>query len=402
MRFLIIALLSFCFLPVFSQKNESLAKTPPMGWDSRNSFKTNCTEGLIKNIVDSIVSKGLKDAGYSYIIIDDGWMSKSRDKQGNIVADSIKFHHGIKALADYIHSKGLKIGLSACAGEKTCAGFPGSKKFENKDAQQVALWGVDYVKYDWCNTSGLQAEDAYSKMSKALQKTGRPIVFSINDWGASSPWAWASSVAQLWRTTGNSFPCFECEKRFESWSSWGIMNIVNMRQVARKYAGPGHWNDPDMLVVGNGMTLSEDRSHFALWCMMAAPLFIGTDACSLSNETLGLLKNKDLIAIDQDELGIQGFHVSQKDSMGVWAKPLANKEWALCFLNTSSKPYDLNYNWLLNPIVDKDFNYALNLTGIIYNVKDLFNGNLINSTKRNLVSKIASHDVLMVRLIKKN
>jgi alpha-galactosidase len=371
-----------------------------MGWNSWNKFQTSINEDLIKDIADSMIKNGYKDAGYSYIILDDGWMSMQRDKKGDLVPDPQKFPSGLKALSDYIHSKGLKFGIYNCAGDKTCAGYPGSHTHENQDAKMYAQWGVDYLKYDWCNTKDLKTQDAYTLMGNAILATKRPMVFSLCEWGISAPWAWAGKIAQLWRTSGDIYPCFDCEKRYETWSAWGIMKIVNMHQDIRKYAGPGHWNDPDMLEVGNGMSPAEDRSHFALWCMMSSPLIMGNDIRNASNQTISILTNKDIIAIDQDSLGVQAFRAYQKDSIDIWAKPLANKDWVLCFVNTGSQTKDLNFEWHLNPIIDKDFDYTLNLTSVILAVKDLYKNEIIGLTKKPLKASIAPHDILMVRLIK--
>jgi len=384
----------------FAQKNESLAKTPPMGWNSWNTFQTNISEELVRGVVDAFVKDGLKDAGYNYIVLDDGWMAMERDAKGDLVPDPKKFPNGLKSLSDYIHSKGLKFGIYNCAGDKTCGGYPGSRGHEYQDALMYASWGVDYLKYDWCNTDNINAEVAYTTMSKAITATSRPMVFSLCEWGGTSPWTWAEKIGHLWRTTGDIYPCFDCEVSHGTWSSWGVMRIVNMREGIRKYAGPGHWNDPDMMEVGNGMSFAEDRAHFALWCMMAAPLIMGNDVRKVSKITLSILTNKDVVAIDQDSMGVQGFRVSRKDSMEVWAKPLANKEWALCFLNTSKKVQNLNFNWLANPIVDSLFDYSLNMTGTIYSVKDLYQNVYLTTTKKPLQAVIGAHDVLMVRLRK--
>ena len=249
---------------VQAQKREGLALTPPMGWNSWNKFGAELNEDLVRQTADAMASSGIKEAGYQYIVIDDFWQY-DRDSLGFIQPDLKKFPSGIKALADYIHSKGLKFGIYSCAGDKTCGGRPGSRGHEFQDALSYAKWGVDYLKYDWCNTTGLSAIGAYTTMRDALYATGRPIVFSLCEWGDNKPWDWAAKVGQLWRTTGDITNCFDAEVSHGTWSSWGVMKIVEMRPGIRKYAGPGHWNDPDMLEVGNGMTVSEDRAHFSLW-----------------------------------------------------------------------------------------------------------------------------------------
>src|SRR5215831_6344429 len=321
---------------VYSQKFDGLALTPPMGWNSWNTFQTNISEDLVKGIADVMVSSGMKDAGYSYIVLDDGWMTMERDpKTGNLVADPKKFPHGMKSLSNYVHSKGLKFGLYNCAGTKTCAGYPGTRGYEYQDARLYASWDVDYLKFDWCNTDGINAKEAYTTMSKALKAAGRPIVFSLCEWGSNKAWEWAENVGHLWRTTGDIYNCFEGQKDMGKWKANCILYNVDLTANLRKYAGPGHWNDPDMLEVGNGLPANEDRVHFSMWCMMAAPLIAGNDIRKMNNDTRMILTNKDAIGIDQDALGIQGFRYASNDSLDTWFRPLSNGDWAVCFLNGS-------------------------------------------------------------------
>lgn len=401
MKLIISVLITIFSLALFAQNTEKLALTPPMGWNSWNTFQTNINEDLVKGVVDAFIRDGLKDAGYNYIVLDDGWMAMERNAQGNLVPDPKKFPSGLKSLSDYIHSKGLKFGIYNCAGNKTCGGYPGGRGHEYQDALMYASWGVDYLKYDWCNTDKINPIGAYTTMSEAIIATKRPMIFSLCEWGDNEPWKWAGNIGQLWRTTGDIYPCFDCEFKHDTWSSWGVMKIANMRKDIRHAAGPGHWNDPDMLEVGNGMSVSEDRVHFALWCMMAAPLIMGNDVRKASKETIALLTNKNLIAIDQDSLGMQGFRYSLKDSMEIWARPLANFEWALCFINTSSKPQKLSFNWKTEEIIDNVFKYSLNTKSETYRVKDLFKNSFIATTDKPLETTIPSHDVLLVRLSKK-
>ena len=239
----------------------------------------------------------------------------------------------MKALPDYIHSKGLKFGIYSDAGWKTCGGRPGSRGYEYQDAQKYAEWEVDYLKYDWCNTEELNAHGAYLTMRDALYAAGHPIVFSICEWGNNKPWEWAKDVGHLWRISGDIAVIFNGEEGHGNWTSWGVLQILDMRKDIRKYAGPDHWNDFDMMEVGNGMSVSEDRAHFSLWCMMASPLMAGNDLRNMSDETLKILTNKEVIAINQDPLGIQGFKYFKEDDWEIWAKPLENDELALCFLN---------------------------------------------------------------------
>jgi alpha-galactosidase len=263
------------------QKFEQLAKTPPMGWNSWNKFGCNVSETLIMGMADAMASSGMKDAGYEYIVIDDCWQV-SRDENGEIVADKEKFPNGIKYLADYIHAKGLKFGIYSCAGSKTCAGRPGGRGHEFQDARTYARYGVDYLKYDWCNTTTQEAKSSYTTMRDGLFAAGRPIIFSLCEWGTAKPWEWAGSVGHLWRTTGDIS---------DSWNS--MINIFTQQKDLARYAGPGHWNDPDMLEVGNGrMTFEEYKTHFSLWCMLASPLMAGNDLQNMSPDTKTILTNK--------------------------------------------------------------------------------------------------------------
>jgi alpha-galactosidase len=215
-------------LKCFSQKYENLALTPPMGWNSWNTFQTRIDEKLVKDIADLFVSSGMKDAGYAYIVLDDGWMTMERDpKTGDLIPDPAKFPSGMKSLVEYVHSKGLKFGLYNCAGTKTCAGYPGTRGYEYQDARFYASLGIDYLKYDWCNTEGINAKEAYTTMSKALRAAGRPIVFSLCEWGTNKPWEWATPVGELWRTTGDIYHCFDCIKDYGTWKSLGVMQILD-------------------------------------------------------------------------------------------------------------------------------------------------------------------------------
>ncbi|MCD8194472.1 MAG: glycoside hydrolase family 27 protein, partial [Tannerellaceae bacterium] len=263
-----------------------------MGWNSWNKFATDINEQLVKEMAAALVGSSLKDAGYDHILLDDGWMAMERDAQGNLVPHPEKFPNGIKVVADYVHSKGLKFGLYNCAGNTTCAGYPGSRGHEYQDALKYAEWGVDYLKYDWCDTGNLNAEEAYTTMRDALYKAGRPILLSICEWGDNEPWEWAAPVGHSWRTTGDIYNCFECRHDHGGFYSWGVLNILEMRDQdkLRKVAGPGHWNDMDMLEVGNGgLTRYEEQTHFALWAILNSPLILGNDLRDMKKETLEIL-----------------------------------------------------------------------------------------------------------------
>lgn len=242
------------------QKVTNLAATPPMGWNSWNTFQTKISEQLVRDMADTYVASGMRDAGYKYLVLDDGWMAMERDKNGSLVADPQKFPNGMKAVADYVHSKGLKFGIYNCAGDKTCAGYPGTRGHEYEDARLYASWGVDFLKYDWCNTDSLNAREAYITMARALQATGRPILFSLCEWGNHQPWLWADGVGEMYRATGDITANFDKDKHMGTWTALSVMTIVDKMPAIRQYNGPNHWNDPDMLEVGNGMSFSEDLS----------------------------------------------------------------------------------------------------------------------------------------------
>ena len=398
---LITTFLTITSISIFAQKFEGLTKTPPMGWNSWNTFETNINEELIVGMVDSIISKGLQKAGYTYIVLDDGWMAKERDANGNLVPDPIKFPKGIKHLADYVHSKGLQFGIYNCAGSQTCGGYPGSRGHEYQDAQLYASWGVDYLKYDWCNTNKLNAEEAYITMRDALYATKRPIVFSLCEWGDNQPWLWGANVGHLWRVSGDITNCFDCEVNHGTWSSWGVMNIVYMRDSIRQYSKPDGWNDFDMMEVGNGMTAGEDRAHFALWSLFASPLIMGNDVRKASKETIEILTNKEVIAINQDSLGIQGFRYFAKDSLEIWVKPLQNDTWAICFLNRNTKPYNLIFDWNTHCIQDPVYHNKINFSQGVFSVRNVYTKKDIGTTKKALQNIIPARDVLFVVVKKK-
>ena len=400
MKKLMLFIFLFGAINIYSQKFNNLALTPPMGWNSWNKIGCNVDEKTIRDIADAMVSSGMKDCGYKYIVIDDCWHDSTRDSQGFIRANPARFPSGIKALADYVHSKGLKFGIYSDAGNHTCGGKLGSRGHEYQDALTYAQWGVDYLKYDWCQCDDLNAKGAYTTIRDALYAAGRPIVLSICEWGNNKPWEWAAGIGHLWRTTGDIFNCFDCQKKYGTWSAWGVLKIIDMQEQYRKYAGPDHWNDPDMLEVGNGMPANEDRAHFSIWCMSAAPLISGNDLSRMSKETLDILTNKEVIAIDQDSLGIQGFRESKIDSIEVWYKPLKNGDWALCFLNRGSKPVNLEYDWKKQVIKDDVAKLELRFDLKPYTIRDLWAKKLIGSTDKVLKTNLPSHDVLMVRLLK--
>jgi alpha-galactosidase len=396
-------ILSLINVQLFGQKFEGLAKTPPMGWNSWNTFGTNINEDLVKGIADVFVFKGLKEVGYSYIVLDDGWMAKERDKNGNLIADPKKFPNGIKALADYVHSKGLKLGIYNCAGDKTCGGYPGSRGHEYQDALLYASWGIDFLKYDWCNTTKINAESAYTTMRDALRAAGRPVVFSICEWGENQPWNWGKNIGHLWRISGDITNCWDCELNHGSWSSWGVMKIVEMhtKERLRQYSAPDGWNDLDMMEVGNGMTVYEDKSHFALWCMHASPLIMGNDLRTASKETIEILTNKELIAINQDPLGREGFRMYNENELEVWVKELQNDEWAVMFLNRGNGVKNISFDWKQHErIEDAMKSSEAHFVKNTYQLRDLFLHQEAGRTDQVLKRELKEHDVLVFKLTK--
>jgi len=302
---------------------EVLAATPPMGWNSWNRFGCDIDEDLIRQTADAMVSNGMRDAGYRYVNLDDCWQA-ARAEDGTILADPDRFPGGIGALADYVHARGLSFGLYTCAGRLTCEEKPGSYGYEAQDARTYAAWGVDYVKVDWCFTDGLDPRLRYAVMRDALNASGRRIVHSICNWGQYAPWVWGPETGQLWRTSPDIRDVYPSM----------LLNLLLTQEWAG-FAGPGHWNDPDMLEVGNGgMTDGQYRSHFGLWAMLASPLMAGNDLRGMTPETLEILTNPEVIAVNQDPLGLQGVILRQEGGIQVWAKPLAGTgERAVLFFN---------------------------------------------------------------------
>jgi alpha-galactosidase len=321
----------------------TLAATPPMGWNSWNHFGCDINAEIIRETIDAIVESGMADAGYEYVNIDDCWMASERGPEGRLQPHPERFPNGIEPLADYAHSKGLKLGLYESAGTETCQGFPGSLGYEEKDAEAFAEWGVDYLKYDNCGDHrGLSARERYRRMHEALEaataETGRPIVYSVCEWGRNRPWNWASEVgAELWRTTGDIWPRWNTDTPKGSQNS--VMHILDEQVGLAEHAGPGHWNDPDMLEVGNeGLSYAEAKAHFSLWAMLAAPLLAGNDLRAMPDSTRRLLTNEEIIAVNQDPLGEQGTKIKDESNLEVWVKPLEGGARAVLLLNRWHKP----------------------------------------------------------------
>jgi alpha-galactosidase len=312
-----------------------LAPVPPMGFNTWNKFGCNVDEKLIRETADAMVETGMLDAGYKYLVIDDCWQVE-RAADGTIVADPKRFAGGMKALADYVHSRGLLFGIYSDIGPQTCAGRPGAAGQFDLDAATYAGWGIDYIKVDWCNCDDLDAPAEYARYRDALSRGGRPIVLSICEWGRNDPWKWAKGVGQLWRTTADIG---------DSWES--VVWIIGANSRHADAAGPGGWNDPDMLEVGNGgMTFDEYKTHFSLWAIMAAPLMAGNDLRAMTDETKSILLNKEVIAVDQDPLGAQGRVVIERGYGGqVWMKPLADGSKAVAFVNYTGRELAQYVRW---------------------------------------------------------
>ncbi|HTZ58740.1 MAG TPA: glycoside hydrolase family 27 protein [Acidobacteriaceae bacterium] len=375
---------------VLLAQTSTLAATPPMGWNSWNLFAGRVTDKDVRAAADAMVSSGMKDAGYIYINIDDTWQGQ-RDAQGNIQANS-KFPD-MKALADYVHSKGLKIGIYSSPGPQTCAHYEGSYGHEEQDAKTYAAWGFDYLKYDLCSFRQIMNQqapndpakatqmmkDAYVKMHKALLATGRPILYSLCQYGWDGVWEWGPSVGgNSWRTTGDINP------------TWDRMTLIGFSQAGlSKYAGPGHWNDPDMLEVGNGkLNMDENRLHMSLWAILAAPLLAGNDLSQMKPEISAILTNREVIAIDQDPLGKQGDRVSEVGPEEIWAKPLKGGDKAVALFNRDDTPLPMTLK-----LSDVGFASGAKATDI-WAAKDL--GRLQNT----YTVTVPRHGVVLLRLSK--
>lgn len=369
---------------------DTLCTTPPMGWNSWNCFHRDIDEDKIKEIADLMVSTGLRDAGYTYLNVDDCWQT-GRDNSFRIVADEKKFPSGMKALADYVHARGLKFGIYSCAGTKTCAGRPGSRGYEYIDAATYAEWGVDFLKYDWCNNNGANAREAYYIMSDAIRQTGHPIVLSICEWGDNKPWEWGQGIGQMWRISPDIVAVCEGDNY---WGGASIFSIIDRMAPLWPYSGPGHWNDPDMLQVGNGdLTYDENVMHFSMWCMFSAPLIFGYDLRSADPKILEILTNREAIAIDQDRLGKQAMMFERTGKYHeTWVKELADGGAALCFLNKDDKEWVFDYHfWGFD-------NIGMDCTGNLYTVRDIWKHKNIGDTKDRYRFKVPAHGVIMLRL----
>ncbi|KAJ9160456.1 hypothetical protein P3X46_025856 [Hevea brasiliensis] len=361
------------------QLNNGLGRTPQMGWNSWNFFACNINETVIKETADALISTGLADLGYVFLNIDDCWSSATRDAKGQLVPDPEAFPSGIKALADYVHGKSLKLGIYSDAGIFTCQVRPGSLYHEKDDAELFASWGVDYLKYDNCYNLGIQPKERYPPMRDAINATGRTIFYSLCEWGVDDPALWAGKVGNSWRTTDDIN---------DSWASMTTLADLNDKWAA--YAGPGGWNDPDMLEVGNGgMTHQEYRAHFSIWALMKAPLLIGCDVRNITAETYEILTNKEVIAVNQDPLGVQGRKVYTAGTDGclqVWAGPLSRNRLVVALWNRCSKAATITARWDVLGLE----------SGTIVSVRDLWqHKDVTGEAVASFGARVDSHDSAM-------
>lgn len=387
-----LTLLIFASITIRSQSFDELAKTPPMGWNSWNKFRCDISEKLIMETADAMVESGMKDAGYEYVVIDDCWQV-DRDENGELVPDTERFPSGIKALLDYVHSLGLKFGIYSCAGDMTCQERPGSRGHEYQDAKTFAKWGVDYLKYDWCHHGELNAQASYRTMSNALKESGRPIVFSICEWGTNQPWKWPKDIGHLHRMNWDIRDCYDCNI---APVFFGTLQIIDINEPLWSYAGPGHWNDPDMLEIGNGaQTIDEYKTQFSLWSMMASPLIAGCDLRSMSDESIEILTNKEVIAVNQDTLGYQGYRHIDFGDLEIWVKFLSYDDIAVCFLNRSDDDVKLDFDWRKYRISHRGSRFYFDTD---WEIRDLWKKKNIGKTDKNFEETVPSHGVIMLRL----
>jgi alpha-galactosidase len=381
----LVAMPALADTPLPPRTANGLALTPPMGWNSWNKFGCDIDEAKVRGVAAAIASNGMRDAGYSYVVIDDCWQGK-RDDHGDIQPDPKRFPSGIKALADFVHSKGLKFGIYSDAGAMTCAKRPGSQGHEYQDAAQYARWGVDYLKYDWCYTGTRNAEEAYATMADALAATGRPIILSICEWGTAKPWLWAKDIGNLWRTTGDITDLWEGKRDY----ALGVTTILDLQADLYPYSGPGHWNDPDMLEVGNGgMTDDEYRAHFGMWAMLAAPLIAGNDVRGMDAQTRAILLAPEIIAIDQDPLGRQARRVWKDGTSEIWARDLADGSRAVALLNRGTAPAEIAIDW-------SRIGYPSRLSA---NVRDLWARKDLGRRTASYATSVRPHAAVIVRIV---
>jgi len=416
-QFFVVSLLVASVAAALALDN-GLALTPPMGWNTWNTFQCNYDESTLKQMAHALISSGMAKAGYTYLNIDDCWQTRERDAQGNLQPDPTKFPNGMKAFVDYIHSLGLKVGIYSDVGMYTCQGFPGSNGYYQQDANTFASWGIDYLKFDTCYlTTEIENQPwlFYGQMSQALNKTGRPIVFSICNWGRKDSWNWAPKIGNLWRTTYDIFP----------W--WGrVLEILDAQKPLYPYAAPGAFNDPDMLEVGVNGTFfnlplapaawlddTQARSHFSLWAIMAAPLITGNDLRTMRPAIQAILTNTEVIAVNQDPLGLQGRVVASVQSgidldgaclwlkcswTEVWAKNMTNGRIAVVLFNRAGVLYDLN-QWGNEDVTVTWTQLGLSSSSATYRATDLWSGQALGDFTGQFAAKnLAPHAVQFILL----
>lgn len=376
-----------------SALRDGQALTPPMGWNSWNHFRGGLTEAKFKAIANAFVSTGLRDAGYKYLVIDDGWLEAGRDAGEGLITVAKNFPSGMKALGDYAHDRGLKFGIYACPTKTTCMRRMGSFGHEAQDAKLFASFGVDFLKYDWCgvqsgeDTAGVTVAEVkrrYVAMRDALKATGRPIVYSMSEKGQGTkgiePGTWSDTVAHMWRIGYDIH---------ENWAS--VLSHANENADLSQYASPGGWNDPDMLEVGNGdLTVGENRAHFSLWCIQAAPLILGNDPSAMTDAIKAILVNREAIAIDQDSLGIQGRRIRGKGALEVWVKPLKGGEKAVLLFNATAADASIEVRWNDSLMGWK--------ADALADVRDIWNAKDIKGAKGGYAATVPSHDAVLLRI----
>jgi alpha-galactosidase len=382
---------------LFVKAQSSVALTPPMGWNSWNLFEEEVSDKLIREIADALITSGMAQAGYQYIVLDDYWVG-GRNARNELFPDPVRFPNGIKALADYVHAKGLKLGIYSDAASLTCGGVTGSYNFEELDATIFAKWGIDYLKYDYCNAPNdmVTAFTRYKKMGDALRKTNRPIVYSICEWGQRQPWLWARAAGgHLWRTTWDIRDTWISDQYDNGHN--GILNTIDKQRGLEKFAGPGGWNDPDLLVTGlfgkgkssslngrfTGCSLIEYRTQFALWCMLASPLMVNLDVRRMDKDVTAILLNKELIAINQDVLGNQATVLLDENGWQVFKKELSGDRYAIGILNRRDATGFFSFN----------LNNQLKLHGL-YNAREIFSNRSLQRVKT-LAGELAAHDCVI-------
>ena len=359
--------------------DSGLAQTPPMGWNSWNKFAERVDDEAVRAMADAIASNGMKEAGYQYVNIDDTWQG-GRDAEGNIIPN--KKFPDMKALADYVHSKGLRIGIYSSPGPKTCAGYEGSYGREEQDAKTYAAWGIDYLKYDWCGARSLYADEdmqaVYQKMGDALLKVGRPILYSLCQYGRAEVWKWGAKVGgNAWRTTGDIH---------DSWESMAKIGFA--QDGLASYARPGHWNDPDMLEIGNGgMTEDEYKVHMTLWALLAAPLLAGNDLRAMSPAIAAILTNTEVIAVDQDKEGKQGRRINQSGDQEIWARPLSGNQRAVALFNRGAEPAAITVHWS-----------ELGVKSTPSSARDLWAHKELHPPGQQYTATVPAHGVILLRL----